>query len=227
MERSLFSKGLVIMGLVAGCSGSSAGSPAANKSDAATPPDGGGEDAAPETDAGSGGGDGGSEAAVDAGPDQRIDPIALGHSWIYDVTVLGTYPACVAGTHAATVLNEKMLGGRDAFEVQSFCQNAGSFFYSVDGDRVFTYVGQGAWVLSLDAPVAAGHTWSNGLDSFTWEAVPTVTVPAGTYTSCWSAVEQVAYPTYTVFCRGIGPVHWHYEDGHGNGFDAVLRSKSF
>jgi hypothetical protein len=224
MERSLCSKGMVIMSLVAGCSGSSAGSAAANKSDAATPPDSG-QDAAPEMDAGSGG-DGGSDAAVDAGPDERIDPIALGHTWTYDVTILGTYPACAAGMHAAAVWNEEMLGGRDAFEVQSFCQNAGSFFYSVDGDRVFTYVGQ-AWVLSLDAPVATGHTWSNGLDSFTWEAVPTVTVPAGTYTNCWSAVEQVAYPTYTVFCRGIGPVHWHYEDGHGNGFEAVLRSLSF
>jgi hypothetical protein len=217
MECSLFSKGLVIMGLVAGCGGSNAGSPRANKSDAATPDDGGGKDAAPEMESSSG---------DDAGPDDRIDPIALGHGWTYDVTVLGSYPACVAGTHAATVVNEEMLGGRQAFQVQSFCTNAGSFFYSLDGDRVFTWVSM-TWVLSLDAPVTAGHTWSNGLDSFTWEAVPTVTVPAGTFTNCWSAVEQVSYPTYTVFCRGVGPVHWHYEDGQGNGFEAVLTSKSF
>jgi hypothetical protein len=224
MELSLFSKGLVIMGLVAGCSGSNTGSSAANKSDAATLADGG-EDAAPEMEASSGI-DAGSEAAVDSGPDERIDPIALGHAWTYDVTVLGTYPACVAGTHTATVLNEEMLGGRQAFQVQSFCTNAGSFFYSVDGDRVFTWVAM-TWVLSLDAPVAAAHTWSVGVESFTWQAVPTVTVPAGTYTNCWSAVEQVSYPTYTVFCRGVGPVQWHYEDGHGNGYEAVLTSKSF
>jgi hypothetical protein len=224
MERSLFSKGLVIMGLVAGCSGS-AGSSTANKSDGATSVDGGQEDAVVEIEASSGG-EGGSDAAVDGGPDERIDPIAPGHTWTYDVTILGTYPACVAGTHTATVLHEEMLGGRDAFEVQSFCVPAGSFFYSVDGDRVFTWVAM-TWVLTLDAPVAAGHTWSDGLDSFTWEAVPTVTVPAGTYTNCWRAVEQVTYPTYTAFCRGVGPVQWHYEDGHGNGYEAVLRSTNF
>jgi len=218
MERSLFSKGLVIMGLVAGCSGSNAGSPATNdKSDAATSADGGGQDAAPETDASSG---------EDGGLDDRIDPVALGHVWTYDVTVLGTYPACVAGTHSATVLNEEMLGGRQAFQVESFCPSAGSFFYALDGDRVFTWVAM-TWVLSLDTPVSAGHTWSNGVDSFTWQAVPTVTVPAGTFTNCWSAVEQVSYPTYTVFCRGVGPVHWHYEDGQGNGYEAVLSSKNF
>lgn len=217
MERSLFSKGLVIMGLVAGCSGSNAGSSGASKSDAATPADSGGEDAAPEMEASSG---------DDAGQDDRIDPIAVGHAWTYDVTVLGSYPACVAGTHAATVVNEEMLGGRQAFQVESFCPSAGSFFYALDGNRVFTWVAM-TWVLSLDTPVAAGHTWSNGLDSFTWEAVPTVTVPAGTFTTCWSAVEQVSYPTYTVFCRGVGPVHWHYEDGQGNGYEAVLTSKSF
>lgn len=222
MELSLFSKGVVIVGLAAGCGGSAAGPSPTNKSDAAASPDTG-EDAAPEMDAGF---VGDSAVALDGAVDDRIDPIALGRTWTYDVTVLGTYPACVAGAHAATVWNEEMLGGRDAFEIQSLCANAGSFFYAVDGDRVFTYVGQ-AWVLSLDAPVAAGHTWSDGLDSFTWQAVPTVTVPAGTYANCWSAVEQVSYPTFTVFCRGVGPVHWHYEDGHGNGVDAVLRSKSF
>jgi hypothetical protein len=226
MELSLFSKGLLMMGLVAGCGGSGAGSAAANESDAATPTDGGRQDAPAAMEASSGADGGSDDAAADGGADERIDPIALGHAWTYDVTVLGTYPACTAGTQTATVLNDEMLGGRQAFQVQSFCPNAGSFFYALDGDRVFTWVAM-TWVLSLDAPVAAGHTWSDGLDSFTWQAVPTVTVPAGTYTNCWSAVEQVSYPTYTVFCRGVGPVQWHYEDGHGNGYEAVLRSKSF
>lgn len=44
-------------------------------------------DAAPSSDAG--------DAAPD---DDRIDPIALGRSWTYDVDVLGSYPICEPGT---------------------------------------------------------------------------------------------------------------------------------
>ena len=35
------------------------------------------------------------------------------------------------------------------------------------------------------------------------------------------------YTSYTVFCRGVGPVEWHYEDGFGNGYEAVLKAKGF
>jgi hypothetical protein len=30
-----------------------------------------------------------------------------------------------------------------------------------------------------------------------------------------------------ILCRGVGPVKWHYEDGLGNGYEAVLTAKNF
>ena len=85
----------------------------------------------------------------------------------------------------------------------------------------------GAWRTSLDAPVRSGRVWSDDYAEYTWERLGTVKVPAGTFRSCWSATKRVDYASYTVFCRGVGPVHWHFEDGWGNGYDAVLTSKNF
>lgn len=155
-----------------------------------------------------------------------IDPIDVGNAWTYDVTVLGWYPICSSGRHTATALEAVRVGGKNGVRVQSLCDRAGTYVYAAEGDRVWSWYA-GAWRRSLDAPVRAGHAWSDDYFDYTWERVGTVTVPAGTFKSCWSAKKLTRYPSYTVFCRGVGPVHWHYEDGFGNGYDAVLRSKNF
>ncbi len=165
-----------------------------------------------------------SEAGSDAG-DTRIDPIAVGRSWTYDVTIFGTYPLCSAGSHQGVVLGTKMLDGKQSFQVQSLCPGVGTLDYAVSGDVVqFDYMA--TWVLALDAPVAEGHTWTNGVDTFTWHSVGSVTVPAGTYSDCWKATQNVGYEAYTVFCRGVGPVHW-FTKNSGNGYEAMLTSKNF
>ncbi|MFO0726686.1 MAG: hypothetical protein U1E65_23060 [Myxococcota bacterium] len=158
--------------------------------------------------------------------DRRIDPIVLGRAWTYDVNVLGIYPACSAGVHTASTTDALVLDGKDALRVRSLCAGAGSFDYSVDGDRVYSHI-LGAWVISLDAPVAEGHSWTDGALQYHWSNTGTVTVPAGTFRDCWSVVTEAAYDSHTIFCRGVGPVHWHYEDGLGNGYDAVLTGKNF
>ncbi len=170
--------------------------------------------------------DGGADATTPPAGDRRIDPIELGRTWTYDVKVLGFFPACSAGTSTATVVEQSMLDGKTAFHVQSFCKAAGVFQYAVDGDRVFVHVG-GAWIVALDAPVAEGRTWSDGLLTYRWRSKGTVTTPAGTFTECWAAETVASYTSYTVLCRGVGPVEWHYEDGSGNGYEAILVSKNF
>jgi len=157
--------------------------------------------------------------------DRRIDPIEVGRSWTYDVKVLGFYPLCEAGSHIATARSAKPKDGKTAIDVTSLCKNAGAYEYAVEGDRVFTYAA--GWRLSLDAPVAEGHTWSDTLRNYVWESRGTQTVPAGTFDECWSATVVARYTSYTVFCRGVGPVKWHYEDGLGNGYEAVLTRKNF
>lgn len=221
---------VVLVGLV-GCGGSDGtgmfGEPGTGgpdggldpTSEAGTPglPDGGADGATPPD-----GGDAGDGSVKDT----RIDPIEVGRAWTYNVTVLGFYPACSNGVFLATALQQSMLDGKTAISVQSFCENAGVVKYSVDGDRVHSHIG-GSWKISIDSPVVEGHTWSDGFRNYRWESKGTVTTPAGTFSECWSATTVAAYSSYIVLCRGVGPVKWHFEDGIGNGYEAILTAKNF
>lgn len=239
MTARRFVFGAALPGFIAaaacGGSGSSTVDPAA---DAALPSESTDEAGAPSPDGSSGASDanapdakasadGAPDARVDAAPiDTRLDPIEVGHAWTYNVNVLGFYPACENGIGVATTISKSSLDGKTAFQVQSLCKNAGTFDYAVENDRVY-YHHLGEWRLSTDEPVQAGHEWTDDTYDYVWEdAGPQVTA-AGTFKNCWTAKRDVSYPSFTTFCRGVGPVHWHYEDGLGNGYDALLVSKNF
>jgi len=226
---------VVLAGLVA-CGGSSGsgdigGTPAIGPDGSVDPfadagtatGDGGGAKTDGSTASDGGKGDGGADGSV---KDTRIDPIDVGHAWTYNVTVLGYFPACSNGVFVSNTLSSEMLDGKTALAVQSLCENAGVFKYSVDGDRVYAYL-NGGWKTSLDAPVADGHTWSDGFNDYKWESKGSVTTPAGTFGDCWSATTVASYTSYILLCRGVGPVKWHYEDGLGNGYEAILTAKNF
>ena len=183
--------------------------------DAALPDDSGAPDASAPSDAGS-----------DAAPaDAPIDPLTIGNTWTFEVTEVGTYPLCPSGTHDGAVLWSGQRDGKLAYEVSSFCANAGNLYYAEDGDVVY-WDDAATWVLVLDAPVKDGHSWSNGVTTYEWHDVGTVTVPAGSFSKCFKA-QDTSGPSFSVFCRGVGPVQWSYRDVMGNGYDAVLSAKSF
>jgi hypothetical protein len=164
---------------------------------------------------------------ADAAPiDTRLDPIEVGRAWTYNVEVLGIYPSCENGLGTATTVSKSSKDGKTAFKVQSLCKDSGTFEYAVENDRVF-YYHLGGWRLATDEPVKVGHTWSDGTYDYVWEDAGTMTVAAGTFTNCWTARRVLPYDSFTTFCRGVGPVHWHFEDGFGNGYDALLASKNF
>jgi hypothetical protein len=213
--------------LLVGCGGSEGGvgAPAADGGpvgvdDSGTvTPEGGADGAvAPIAD----GGDAGDAKAKD----NRIDPVELGRSWTYDVSVIGLFPACANGSFSATAVSQSTIDGKAALHVESFCKGAGAYDYSVDGDRVYSYLAN-SWRTSLDAPVAAGHEWTDGFLTYRWESKGSVTTPAGTFSECWSATTVASYSSYIVLCRGVGPVKWHYDTGFGNGYDAILTAKNF
>jgi hypothetical protein len=227
--------------MLAACHGSTA-APAADgaQPDAATgPSDAAGEedgadgyavrDAALDGDAAttdaSGPLDATSDSSADAGSLAPLDPLVVGHAWTYDVTELGIYPGCPSGSHTGSVVSSGQRDGRLAYEVQSLCQGLGPYYYSENGD-VVSWDDLGVWDLMLDAPVVEGHTWSNGTTTWVWHDLGTVVVPAGSFSQCYKAQDTTG-PSYTIFCRGIGPIHWHYDDGLGDGYDAVLTSKNF
>ena len=187
-----------------------------------------GADAAPE-DAAPAPNDGGA-APTEAGPDatpleEPIDPLVVGHKWTFEVTQAGFYPVCPGGMHDVSILSRTPRDGKDAYAVQSFCTGLPPLYYAEEGD-VVEWDEMGTWVLVLDAPVQEGHSWTNGLTTYVWHDVGSFTVPAGTFAKCFKA-EDTAGPSYSVLCRGIGPVKMVYRDGAGNGYDAVLRAKSF
>ena len=229
MKKS--SVGIVAVALlVAACSGSSASveggggdaaAAEASAGDAGVAVDGATEgDAATSTDGGAH-----ADGSDGAAADDRIDPLVVGRTWTYAVTQIGSYPLCPAGMHDGAVVAESIKDGKHAFEVRSLCANAGTFFYSVTGD-VVQFDAQGTWVLALDAPVQDGHSWTNGLTTYTWKTAGTVTVPAGSFDRCFQAKDD-ASESFTVFCRGVGPIKWHYKDASGNGYDAVMTAKNF
>jgi hypothetical protein len=172
----------------------------------------------------SGAADAQAEVAVDApSVDDRIDPIALGRAWTYDVEIFGTYAGCAAGTQIGKVLRAGNYQGKSAFEVQSFCPGFGASWYAVAGDVVDLYYK--TWLRVVDAPVRAGHSWSNGGATITWREEGSVTTPAGTFDNCFRAEQSAS--SFTIFCRGVGPVRWYVKDAGGNGYDAKLTAKNF
>ena len=197
--------------------------------------DAGDDDGAAIDPSGDGGkiGDGGLKqdgSAIDGGPKalSAIDPIAIGEAWTYDVTVAGSFPDCNDGTFVSKASQTESLDGKSALLISSFCPGIQSVWYSADGDVVYAYDGSN-WLLALDAPVQDGHAWTNSIETFVWKDVGSVTVPAGTFSNCFEADVQDEATYYAVtFCRGAGPVKWHYRDTSGaNGYDAVLHSKNF
>jgi hypothetical protein len=224
MKTQCFLVASLVVSALASVACGGASDPAITADDSGAASDSGKEDAASSADAKGSDAASQSETGSDAG-DTRIDPIVVGRTWTNDVTVFGTYPLCTAGSHDGAVLSEMTVDGKSAFQVQSFCPGVGTLDYAVAGD-VVQYDYMGTWVLVLDAPVAEGHTWTNGVDTFTWHSLGSVTVPAGTFADCWKVTQNVAYEAYTIFCRGVGPVHW-YTKNAGNGYEAILTAKNF
>jgi hypothetical protein len=217
--------------LLAGCGGTAtvgsfngpteAGAPVADgggTADAPSPPDDAGtplDSSRPSPDAGQ-----------DAPPGEApIDPLVIGHRWTFEVAEVGAYPACPSGTHEVAVLSAAQRDGKDAFAVQSFCIGLPPLYYAEDGD-VVQWDDMGTWVLVLDAPVQEGHAWTNGVQTYVWHDLGSFTVRAGTFEKCFKA-QDTGGPSYSILCRGIGPVKMVYRDGSGNGYDAELRAKSF
>ena len=172
-------------------------------------------------DAGSSGGGGGSG---------KLYPIAVGNTWTYDVAALGSYPSCAAGSHSQTVMSgPTTLDGKQAYAITNFCSAiTGTQPVSPDptSDAVYFYYND-TWLTFVSVPLTDGATWTYFNSSYTWQRETSVTVPAGTFTDCWTAKQNVTYTAYLTYCRGVGMVRSYSSDLTGSGWDAKLSSKSF
>jgi hypothetical protein len=177
------------------------------------------------SDAGSGSGDGGGTGGGTA----KLYPLALGYKWTYTVTAVGAGSVCAPGSYSQEITSANAAGGRPAFQMTSFCTSlGGTYDYSnPSGDEVDFYYSN-SWLTLVDPNLSEGHNWTYaGATSYSWHRETSVTVPAGTFTDCWTAQQQVSYTAYLTYCRGAGLVRSYSKDLGGNGWDAQLASKSF
>src|SRR5207253_2269887 len=84
--------------------------------------DGGGGDAMDAGNTGDDlGGGGGDLASGGGGGSAKLYPLAVGNQWSYVVTQVGAGSVCAPGTHTQQVTSANPVGGRAAFQMNSFC----------------------------------------------------------------------------------------------------------
>jgi hypothetical protein len=125
------------------------------------------------------------------------------------------------------VQSMQMVNGRDAFMLTSWCSASGnsSFPYAWDTNGDLLYHFNNTWELTMANNVVDGATFMALGLPYMWRDVGSVTVPAGSFDDCWN-VEQVGSVFYSTYCKDVGPVQHHYDDGGGNGWDAQLTMKN-
>jgi hypothetical protein len=165
--------------------------------DARSVPDGGAFDGGSDVGPVDGGRADAARADAGGGP-AALWPIAVGDRWTYSDT--GNCP----GMSERAVVSANPVGGRPAFQLRG-CNGVIVDLSVPGGDEVDAFAN--AWLVLVDPILEDGHSWSYSSITYTWRREGTVTVPAGTYSDCWTAVASASsFPTNT-YCRGVGPVH--------------------
>jgi hypothetical protein len=216
---------MLVIVLVAGCSGGGNGGSDGGAADMANGGAGGGGGG------GSGGGGGGGSGGAGGGGGggtAALYPLAVGNRWSYNVQPVGGGSICAPGSHDQHVLSANAAGGRPAFQLDNFCSGAaGTYDYSQPAGDAVDFYYQGSWAPLIELPLQEGHSWSYFNSGYTWHRETSVTVPAGTFTDCWTAQQNVSYTAYLTYCRGAGLVRSYSSDLTGSGWDAQLAAKSF
>jgi len=172
------------------------------------------------------GGDKGKDSGSGSGS-AALYPIAVGNSWTFTVAAVGAGSVCDAGTYMQQVVSANPVGGRAAFQMTDFCTGiSGTYDYATPGGDEVDFYYSGSWLTLVDPMLVDGHTWTYFNTSYAWKRESSVSVPAGTYSDCWTAVQQVSYTAYMTYCRGAGLVRSYSQDLAGNGWDAQLSALS-
>lgn len=214
--------------LAAACSSSTSSSPASDApgpGDApSTAEDAASQEPSPTEPAPDGGApadasaDGGGEPAKDL----RLYPLDVGRRWTWSLVSVGAgYAICPPGTREAEVLEKATTAGKSAFLVRGYCTGVPATYLAEESGGVVGLY-QGSWGTFLKLPPVEGAQWSYFNASYRWEKAGTVTVAAGTFDDCWSAVQNVAYLNETTYCPGIGAVRVRFADLAGNGWNGEV-----
>ncbi len=157
---------------------------------------------------------------------RQIFPLADTWTWNYQVTTFGSTTfgtACQPGKVTRTTRGSAQLSTRKGTYLPGLCQSGtNKVAYATDGDQVWYWNGA-EWDAYIEAPLTDGKKFLSGNQSFTWYSRSNITVPAGTYSDCWTKRHDKT-DSYETFCRGVGLVQAYQVDAFGNGWKATLDS---
>ncbi len=159
----------------------------------------------------------------------QIFPMASTWRWTYKVVTFGgiTFGAnCQTGLITRAAGGSSTAGNRRGTLMGPICTSPGvaNTLYSAEGDQVWMWNGSD-WIAYLDAPLTEGHSFLSGFQTFTWYRPNSVSVPAGTFSDCWTKKDSKS-DSFETFCRGIGLVSSYKVDAFGNGWKATLNKIS-
>lgn len=172
-----------------------------------------------DTTDGNGDGDGDGDGTMPTPASLDLLPMAAGNAWTYDITPIDACP--VYGSPFTQVMTGPVeIDGKSAYEIETdFCSAAQRQVATDDGQILEN---QGTWIVELATPLQEGTNWDGVVgESFTYTSVPTITVPAGTFTDCWerTVVQALGTRNNNTYCPGVGIVKAEAE-----GFLAELSS---
>src|SRR5205823_6479834 len=103
--------------------------------------------------------------------DTRLFPLAAGETWTFTVTAVGAGSVCGAGTFTEHVVSTNAAGGRDAFQLDSFCTAlAGTTYdYSAPSGDEIDFLYTGTWATLVDPTLTDGHDWPYINTSYHWK----------------------------------------------------------
>jgi hypothetical protein len=133
-------------------------------------------------------------------------PIKIGSTWSYAAS------GYCSGTVDRTVVSANAVDGRAAFQIDdssAACTTVAESYSLPGGDQVDIDI-LGTWSTLIDPVLQEGHSWAYyGSTMLTWHRETSVTVPAGTFTDCWTANSSDPSIPSDTYCRGVGPVQSH------------------
>jgi len=176
---------------------------------------------------------------VDGGPpaDRRLFPGEDLRAWRYEGFTIQN------GLSSRVLYNYSVLGvipedGHDVLVITSNFngrQSSNHTWILGDDDVVQRYGFDPTWYPTLKGPAVTGTSWTyimNGTRTSAWTAVPTITVPAGTFNDCWrvdttDATMRIGDVNYLVMCRGVGHVKTSQRSWNGYVLEYELVAKNF
>lgn len=149
-------------------------------------------------------------------------PLVNGRKFHYTIA-RGSRTGCADGTMTITITGPENDASGAYFTRTMSCGVYPTMDVKKDTSELWSRVGGTSdWYRFMSLPPSDGKEFvAGGVSgaSFTWSSVPTITVPAGTYTQCWRR-KQNGYEMSEIYCPGVGMVSADYHEwGQDEGYD--------